>query len=152
MLLVKLCHFSETICNWLLYIHSFVCDTWIDFLSFLKNAIYINYRYWMSQLHWKTRLPLTLESKDSGINFHGLLLLTHKHFTQTILNALSNYVKSMLFTSLANPFRVHNTLQIKVSLDISNIVPVFTLLYVDTVCLNCNSNIYNRITENSVML
>lgn len=106
----------------------------------------------MSQLHWKTRLPLTLESKDSGINFHGLLLLTHKHFTQTILNALSNYVKSMLFTSLANPFGVHNRLQIKVSLDISNIVPVFTLLYVDTVCLNCNSNIYNRITENSVML
>lgn len=97
--------------------------------------------------HRKTRMPLTLESKDSGINFHGLLLLTHKHFTQTILNALSNYVNSiilsvsligyMLFTgtSLANPFGVHNTLQIKVSLDIGNIVPVFTLLYVDTVCL-----------------
>ena len=26
----------------------------------------------MLQLHWKRRLPPTLESKDSGINFHGL--------------------------------------------------------------------------------
>ena len=36
---------------------------------------------------------VTFESRDSGINFHGLSSLAHKHFTQTIFNALSNKVK-----------------------------------------------------------
>ena len=48
----------------------------------------------MLLLHRKTSLPPTLESKESGINFHGLLSLAHKRFTQTIFNALSNNVKS----------------------------------------------------------
>ena len=43
-------------------------------------------------------MPPTLESKDSGINFHGLLSLAHKRFTQTIFNALSNNVKSNILS------------------------------------------------------
>ena len=46
-----------------------------------------------SYLHRKRRLPPTLESKDSGIDFHGLLSLVHKLFTQTIFHVLSNDVQ-----------------------------------------------------------
>ena len=37
----------------------------------------------------------------------------------------------MLFTSSVNPFGVSNTLQIKVSLDIANVLIIFTLPYID---------------------
>ena len=37
----------------------------------------------------------------------------------------------MLLTSSVNPFGVSNTLQIKVSLDIANVLTIFTLPYID---------------------
>ena len=37
----------------------------------------------------------------------------------------------MLFTSSVNPFEVSNTLQIKVSLGIANVLIIFTLPYID---------------------
>ena len=37
----------------------------------------------------------------------------------------------MLLTSSVNPFGVSNTLQIKVSLDIANVLTTFTLRYID---------------------
>ena len=37
----------------------------------------------------------------------------------------------MLFTSSVKPFGVSNTLQIKVSLDIANVLTIFTLPYID---------------------
>ena len=37
----------------------------------------------------------------------------------------------MLFTSLVNPFGASNTLQIKVSLDIANVLTIFTRPYID---------------------
>ena len=37
----------------------------------------------------------------------------------------------MLFTSSVNPFGVSNTLQIKVSLGIANVLIIFTLPYID---------------------
>ena len=37
----------------------------------------------------------------------------------------------MLLTSSVNPFGVSNTLQIKVSLDIDNVLTIFTLPYID---------------------
>ena len=37
----------------------------------------------------------------------------------------------MLFTSSVNPFGVSNTLQIKVSLDIANVLTIFTISYID---------------------
>ena len=97
-------------------------------------------------------MPPTLESKERGINFHDLSSLAHKRFTQTIFSALSNNVKTNFFLFLiivfflefwifvlphvieyyviylsVNPFGVSNTLQIKVSLDIANVLTIFTL-------------------------
>ena len=37
----------------------------------------------------------------------------------------------MLLTSPVNPFGVFNTLQIKVNLDIANVLTLFTLPYID---------------------
>ena len=37
----------------------------------------------------------------------------------------------MFFTSSVNPFGVSNTLQIKVSLDIANVLTIYTLPYID---------------------
>ena len=37
----------------------------------------------------------------------------------------------MLLTSSVNPFGVSNTLQIKVNLDIANVLTIFTLPYID---------------------
>ena len=37
----------------------------------------------------------------------------------------------MLYTSSANPFGASNTLQIKVSLDIANVLTIFTRPYID---------------------
>jgi len=95
-----------------------------------------------------------LESKDSGIKFHGLSSLARKLFTQTIFNALSNNVKSNISSPLSflfliivvflsfgflyfhieyyviyfigKPFCL--TLQMKVSLDIANVLTTFTSL------------------------
>ena len=48
----------------------------------------------------------------------------------------------MLFTSSVKPFGVSNTLQIKVSLDIANVLTIFTLPYIDT-CISLDDQMFS---------